>query len=336
MKKTILLPLVAAAILFTVLGVQQARQRAAEQARLAESQRLLAESTAEADRQRTRSEREQARLQEANMRLADKAREASQRQPVPRTTPLPAAPAANEEQTRFKEVHKDPEMKEAMRRQARQSVERTVKQTVTTNLVRQLGLNEPQTAALKDLLSRKGTLGFEFMMPLMSGELDEAALTESGRLTKAAMTDLDTQVKSLLGEDGYKAFEASEKAQPDRDRLSRFASVLNDAGQPMTAAQQDQLLAAMSEERSQFQFTIDYSDTSKIDFEHFQDFYGEDKMNRYFEEMARLNENLVARAQTILSPEQAGRFQDLLRDQALKSKYVVKTTNALIGKRAAR
>ena len=59
-------------------------------------------------------------------------------------------------------------------------------------------------------------------------------------------------------------------------------------------------------------------------------------MNTYFDEMSRLNERLVRRAQAILSPEQTERFQDLLKDQTLKSKYVVKTTNALIGKPAGK
>jgi hypothetical protein len=336
MKKIALFSIVAIALLLAVFGIQQVRQRAAEQARLAETERLLAETAAEAARQHASSEREKTRLQAVNSQLADKAREASQRHLALVTNRPPIAPEVSNEKSRFNEVHKDPEMKEAMRRQARQAVQKSVKQIVTTNLIQQLGLDETQTAALKDLLTRKGTLGFEFMMPLMSGEVDEAALTESGRLTKGAMIDLDAQMKSLLGEDGYKTFETHEKAQPDRDRLSRFATVLNDAGQPMTAIQQDQLLAAMAEERNQFQFTIDYGDTSKIDFEHFQDFYAEDKMNTYFEEMTRLNERLVQRARSLLSPEQTERFEELLRDQTLKSKYVVKTTNALIGKRAAK
>jgi hypothetical protein len=323
-------------LLLAVFGVQQMRQRATDQARLAETERALAETTAEAGRERARGERELARLQEVNSHLADQAREASQRPPAPATDSAPAAPAASDGTKRFNDVHKEPEMKEAMRRQARHAVERTVKQLVTTNLIQQLGLTETQTGSLRDLLARKGTLGFEFMMPVMAGELEETALAEAGRRMKDAMTDLDAQVKSLLGEEGSRVFDAYERAQPDRDRADKFAAVLNDAGQPMTAAQQEQLLAAMTEERSQFHFTTDYNDTSKIDFEHFKDYYAEERMNTYFDEMTQLNERLVRRAQAILSPEQAERFQDLLRDQTLKSKYVVKTTNALIGRQATK
>jgi hypothetical protein len=333
MKKIIILSLGATTLLLAIFGFQQARQRATEQARLAATEQALAETAADADRERARGERELARLQEVNAQLADKARVASQHPPIAVTN---GGSAAGDERKRFQNVHKDPEMKEAMRRQARQAVERTVKQLVTTNLIQRLGLTEPQTAVLRDLLARKGTLGFDFMMPLMSGELDETDLAEAGRRMKAAITDLDAQVKSLLGEERFRDFDAYERAQPDRERADKFAAILNDAGQPMTGAQQEQLLAALSEERSQFHFTTDYSDTTKIDFEHFKDYYAEDRMNAYFDEMTQLNERLVRRAQAILSPEQVARFEDLLRDQILKSKYVVKTTNALIGKQAAK
>jgi len=95
------------------------------------------------------------------------------------------------------------------------------------------------------------------------------------------------------------------------------------------------LLSALIDERARFPFTVDYDDTSKIDFEHFQDYYSEARLNAYFDEVTRLNARLVARAEEILSPDQVARFEDLLRDQTLKSKYVVKTTHALIGKPAA-
>jgi len=333
MKKISIIALGFVAVLAALFGLQQMRQRAAEQARLAETERALAATVGQADRERIQGERERARLQDANAALADKVHATSPGAVLPSTN-APAGSGGDTE--RFQEVHKDPEMKEAMRRQGQKSVERMVRQLVTTNLIQSLGLNESQTAALQEMLARRGTLGFEFMMPLMSGELDEASLAEAGGRIKGAIAEVEAQVKGLLGEEGSRVFEAYERAQPDRERTDQFAASLQEAGQPMTAGQHQALLAAMSEERSRFTFTTDYGDTSKIDFEHFKDFYAENRMNLYFDEMSRLNERMVQRAQAILSPAQAGRFQDLLRDQTLKSKYVIKTTNALIGKQAAR
>ena len=335
MKKSLTILLVAGLLLLAAFGIQQARRRAAAQARLDELQRQLASTTAEAAARQAVDEREQSRLGELNLKLADKTRELSRRQTNASTSAAPATSAGIEEQSRFKAVHKDPEMKEAMSRQGQQVVQRNVRQLLTPQLVRQLRLGTNQTAVLRDLLTRKGTLGFEFMMPLMSGDVDGAALAQAGIQTKAAMTELETQMKAVLGEEGYRTFEAHEKAQPDREKLHQFATLQNETGEPLTAAQQENLLAAITEERNRFRFTTDYSDTSKIDYEHFQDFYAEDKLNLYFDELGRLNERLVERAGAILSPEQAGRFQELLKDQMLKGKYVAKTTNALIGKRAA-
>ena len=203
-------------------------------------------------------------------------------------------------------------------------------------LVQRLGLTKEQTVELMKLLTQKGTLGFDFMMPVMTGELDEAGLAELGRKTKADMTALSDELKALLGDEGYKTIEAHEKTQPDRDRLERFSARLKETGQALLSDQRDQLLAAMAEERSNFKFAVDYNDTSRIDYEHFHDFYSEDKMNNYFREMELLNDRILQRAQSILPAEQAAELQEVLKLQLQKGKYVVKSTNAMLGKHAGR
>ena len=92
----------------------------------------------------------------------------------------------------------------------------------------------------------------------------------------------------------------------------------------------------MAEERSNFKFAVDYNDTSQIDYEHFHDFYSEDKMNNYFHEMEQLNDRILQRAQAILPAEQAAELQEVLKLQLQKGKYVVKSTNAMLGKNAGR
>jgi CheY-like chemotaxis protein len=223
-------------------------------------------------------------------------------------------------------------MKDVLRKQAKESVARSVKQLVTTDLIQQLGLSTEQTAELKKLLNHRGAIGFDFMMPVMTGELDEAGLAELGRKTRMDMATIAGELKTFLGEDGHKTFETYENSQPDRDRVEKLGTRLKEVGAELSLEQRGQLLAAMSEERSNFRFAIDYNDTSQIDYEHFHDFYSEDKLSNYFDEMNRLNERMLQRAQAILPADQVAEFQQVLKVQLQKSKYVVKTTNAMLGK----
>jgi len=337
MKKIIPIVLVAVAATFGFLYRQQTRKAAEKEAQAAAAKRELAEAEVEAERQEQRNRSEQARLSAANAQLAEKVARVARSERARATNPPSYDASANATKTKhpMAEMLRDPDMKEVFRKQARESVARGVKELVSSNLVQQLGLTKEQTVALKKLLAQKGTLGFDFMMPVMTGELDEVGLAELGRKTRAGMAALTDELKALLGDEGYKTFEAHEKSQPDRDRLDRFAVRLKEAGQVLSPDQRDQLLAAMAEERNNFKFVVDYNDTSQIDYEHFHDFYSDDKMNNYFKEMEQLNDRILQRAQAILPAEQATELQEVLKLQLQKGKYVVKSTNAMLGQRAA-
>jgi hypothetical protein len=338
MKKIIPIVLVAVAVTFGFLYRQQTRKAAEKEAQAETAKRELAEAEAEAQSQEQRAQSEQARLSAANAQLAERVARVSRSEQASTTSPSTQGPSADAAKPKhpMAEMLRDPDMKEVFRKQARESVARGVKELVSTNLVQRLDLTKEQTAELKKLLTQKGTLGFDFMMPVMTGELDEAGLAELGRKTRADMGTLTDELKVLLGDEGYKAFEAYEKTQPDRDRLDRFAVRLKETGLALSPDQHDQLLAAMAEERNNFKFAVDYNDASQIDYEHFHDFYSGDKMNTYFQEMEQLNDRILQRAQAILPAEQAAELQEVLKLQLQKGKYVVKSTNAMLGKNAGR
>ncbi len=337
MKKIIPITLVSVVIALGFLSWRQNRRATEQQAEAVAAKQRLAQVEAEAQEQEHRNQSEQARLSAVNARLAAKAAAAA-RLEQSRATPPPSTAAADPAKPKhpMAEMLQDPDMKDVLRKQARDAVARSVKELVSSNLIQQLGLTKEQAGELKKLLSQRGTLGFDFMMPVMTGELDDAGLAELGRKTKADMAALTEELKSFLGEDGYKTFEAHEKTQPDRERLEKFGARLKEAGQPLAPEQRGQLLAAMAEERNNFKFAIDYNDSSQIDYEHFHDFYADDKLEVYFREMEQLNTRINQRAQTILPADQAAEFEELLKLQLQKGKYVVKSTNAMLGKRAAR
>jgi hypothetical protein len=325
--------LLSALVVLSGLAWQQARQRHRAQTRLAVAERNLLETAAAAEQREARNRHELDSLHQMNSQLAEKVQAARSPAPVPATNNAAPAVPGDHGQT-LSRVLQEPEMREVMRQEAKAGVQRNVKQIVTTNLIQQLGLNEDQAATLKSLVADKGMLGFDFLLPVMAGELDEAGVVALGRQTKAAFAAADEQIKVFLGEDGYRTFQWFEKSQPERERVSEFAAKL--AGPPLTPAVQDQLLALMYQERADFHFTTDYNDTSQIDFEHFHDFYAADRLDTYYQEMERLNERIVQSARGLLTPEQTAQLSDALKEHLRKGKYVAKTTNALFGQRPAK
>jgi hypothetical protein len=112
-----------------------------------------------------------------------------------------------------------------------------------------------------------------------------------------------------------------------------MASQFADAGQALTPDQQNQWLAAMIDERLNFKFQFDMDDMSKFDFEHWYDNVSDEKLNVVGQQMKDLNDRLVQRSQTMLTPEQAAMFEAFLRERLLKAKLVVQSTKALTPKR---
>jgi hypothetical protein len=338
MKKILLVALVGVIAALCILFQQQRRKSAEETAAALAAKQQLAEVEAEAEKRERRNQSEQARLSSANAQLAEKAAKAKEFEQALATnaTSLAARGDTAKPKHPMAGVLRDPDMRETLRKQAEEAVARSVKALATRELLQQLGLDNEQAAAFKQLLARRGTLGFDFMMPVMTGELDEAGLAELGRKTKSDMAAVAGELKAFLGDDGYKAFEAYEKGQPDREHLDKLGARLKESGGALSPELRGQLLAVMAEERNNFRFAIDYNDTSQIDFEHFHDYYAEDKMNNYFAEMEQLNNRMLQRAQDLLPAEQAAEFQEILKAQLQKGKYVVKTTQAMLGKAGTR
>jgi hypothetical protein len=210
-------------------------------------------------------------------------------------------------------------------------MEKQVNQVVNRDLIRQLNLNEEQAAALKALVVRKNSAGMEFMMSMMTGELDEAGMAGQGRKVKEGIAAADTEIKAFLGDEAYKTFEWQEKSQPERERVSKFATRCDKSQLPLLPEQQDQLLAAMFEERVRFPFQIDFEDPASFDFAHFNDFFSEENFDIHFQEVEQVNEKIAQRAQAFLTPGQLAQFKAMQQEHLAQSRFTVKTTQALLG-----
>lgn len=204
-----------------------------------------------------------------------------------------------------------PQMKDFMKTAMTSGIDK-----IYAKLIADLHLTPEQTAALKDLLVNKKTVGMDVGTEMLSGKLDAAGLKKLTDKINAEQSDADAQIKAFLGDQGFAVYQAYEKTYPDRAAISGPAGFEEQltAGMELAPDQAEQLVAAMGDARQNFKFTVDYSAgaNGKTDL---ASLYSEDNINRYQTEQQKLDDLYAARAQNILSPDQLAVFQKFLTNR---------------------
>ncbi len=212
----------------------------------------------------------------------------------------------------FSAIFKNPEMKNVIK-SSQQAVLGPMIDKNYARLFSDLHLTPEQTATLKDIILNKQMGAAEMGLSMLSneGETNRAAMMEQ---MKKSTDAADAQIKEFLGDDNYGQFQAYEKTMGERMAVSGLKDKLAGGAAPLTDIQEQQLIQAMGEERQSFKFTTDYGDKSKFNGD-FTSMFTEEKMNTYFTELDKLNQQYQARAAGILSPDQLTAFKDYLSGQ---------------------
>jgi RNA polymerase sigma factor (sigma-70 family) len=180
-----------------------------------------------------------------------------------------------------------------------------------------LHLTPEQTASMKDLMINRTMASADMLTTAMSGQADPAQLQAQAVQVKAEQAAIDGQIKQLLGDDNYTQYQAYGKTLSERMVITQVADQLADSPRAVGADQEQQLFDAMVEERQNFKFTTDFSDPSKLKGD-VASYYTEDNKQRYLQELEQLSQRDLARAQSILSPDQLAAFQSSLASQQAK------------------
>jgi hypothetical protein len=181
-------------------------------------------------------------------------------------------------------------------------------------LFHQLNLTPEQSAALKDLLVKKMLAGADAGMSLMDGSLDATQRAELTKQMKSDTDGYDAQIKEFLGSDNYPAFENYEKTVPDRMAVSQFSDQLAGGANPLSGDQQEQLAQAMTDARTSFKWTTDYNNKTPANGDY-ASMFSEDKINQFTQEKEQFDQQFLARAQQILTPDQARTFEEFQKSQ---------------------
>ena len=223
----------------------------------------------------------------------------------------------------------DPAMHRMTLQQQVQNMEKNIKRLVSPELQSKLNLNSEKSAQLRELLKRKGRPAVELLMSVMSGELDLDQAAIKGEQVKQERVAADAEIRELLGQEGYQYLDFRERSDPEREQVRSYQFQFADGGHALSKDQEEQLTMAMYDERQRFKFNIDYNDPTALDFSRIQDFFDEENINRFFVEMEELNQKVLARIQSLLTPEQIAVFEQFQQEHLERGRTTVRMTQSL-------
>jgi FtsZ-binding cell division protein ZapB len=230
------------------------------------------------------------------------------------------------------EMLKSPEGKEMMKANMRAMGQSVAKSYA--KLFADLHLTPEQTAAMKDLIINKTMAGADMITAAMSGQADPAQLQAQTVQVKTEQSAIEDQIKQLLGEANYAQYHTYGKTLSERMVVTQLSDQLADGPKAVRPEQEQQLFDAMVEERQKFAFTTDFSDPSKLKG-NVASYYTEVNKQRYLQELEQLSQSYLARAQSILSPDQLAAFQSSLASQQAKQAASVTVVSKLFPPKSA-
>jgi hypothetical protein len=228
----------------------------------------------------------------------------------------------------MQDMLKSPEMRDMIKASQKAAIG-TMYERNYSKIVADLHLSPEQSASLKDLIMNKQLAGADIGLSLLGGDMDAAKRAELVQQVKTQSDAYDAQIKQLLGDDNYAQFQAYEKTQTERTMVSSLKDQLGTGPTALAPDQEQQLVSALSQERQNFKFTTDLSDQSKFNGD-FASFLSEEKVDQFTQELDRLNQQYVTRAQGILSADQLGTFKKGLDNQFQMQKLSLKMASQLL------
>jgi hypothetical protein len=145
------------------------------------------------------------------------------------------------------EVFKKPEMKDVVVQQNLAQLD-----MIYGKLYERLQLDNSEKQDLKSLLSERMRAELEVSMLMMSGDVSPQKAVASGQEILKANAESDQKIRAFLNnETDYQTFQKWEQSKPERMILSMGAAVFAGTGEPLSIAQEDQLVSAMFAARTQ-------------------------------------------------------------------------------------
>jgi hypothetical protein len=199
----------------------------------------------------------------------------------------------------------DPKMKGALRAQ-----QATMVNMMYADLARELGLAPDVARQVLDLLgARQADLAEKGMAAMSKNPKD---MSEVGKETQATKTAYDEQLKAILGDGGFKKFENYEKTIGERATLDQIQRQLSASGNAIDATQTKGLLTIMSEERARTPNAFGPGGDTGAQMKLMQN---DQAVDGWMKSQEDFNNRVLARARTVLTPDQMLGFEAAQKQQ---------------------
>lgn len=137
-------------------------------------------------------------------------------------------------------AHADPLVNDPALQQLYLIAERASLEALYASLERRLGFTPPQSDAFKAIVMERHEQRLDLADLQASRDLDEGDQLLTA-LRRKAVEDFETKLVTLLGKRGYQEFKEHERALPVLRLVNRFAGAVALEGQPLSAAQAEDL-----------------------------------------------------------------------------------------------
>lgn len=175
--------------------------------------------------------------------------------------------------------------------------QRTVLSDKYSDLIKQLGLNEDETAYFLDLLTARQMLYVNVGMKQMTGALTAEELQALLQQTEAGVQPINQEIDYFLNNSSDSELMAYyERTEIERIATKSFAKECGQTGISLPEECEEKLISLIMSEQEKTTFVRDFnSDPSKLT---------EAGIAKHEEEMAALSPSITQQASSILTPEQ--------------------------------
>jgi len=309
MKNITIVLLLVLSIALGALAVHQQKRSAQAQAELVSAQNQL-KAVADAADQIASAKRSSKMLQDSLTETSKFADEQTKQAGLLQQK-LAAQTNSSNPLAGMAKMFNDPKMKELIKTRQKAVMGPMIDKQYAA-LFKQLNMSPEESAQLKTLLVNKMLAGADAGMAMMDDSVDAAKRAELTRQMKAATDEYDAQIKQFLG-DGYPAYQNYEKTVPDRMEVSQFGDQLS-GDNSLSPDQQSQLIQAMSDARTGFKWTTDYSDKNPPNGDYAAMFSAE-KIDQFTKEKEQFDQQFLEQAKKILTPAQLAQFEQYQASQ---------------------
>lgn len=221
------------------------------------------------------------------------------------------------------EMMKTPGMKDAVIQQNLAQVD-----MFYGKLCDRLQLDGADKLDFKNLLTERMRAELELSFGMMGGDLSPQQTAAAVADLKQASAANDQKIRAFLNnETDYQAFQNWEKTKADRMILNMGMPAFAGAGEPLTAAQEDQLVAAMAAARTQASTVPDMSKPENLTASNLGHQMTEKILANYDVQAAQV----AAGAAAYLSPAQVEALKALQKQQRALQEMGLKMGASMVG-----